>query len=1046
MKLSDDSPGPSVRGFKVLAKTQPDQSYKTFGDESTPWFIAQWNNPNDLRGGVPADSWCGSQAEISVANGTSRVCLLPGSGGTPYRLELAQNGDGLPCADPKDPDVSAKAEFDLFISQFPYGGPKSGHRLSPRFDTLQSLMFSFALQIPYGLLQPRCTQSVWYDQMGAVASLVFGNTSGQTLFYQIVINQSNAANGNFCNPADHVLWFYNPQPGNPKVFGANEDISAYGFGCQKTFAPRVSYMINVLPNIKRLIAGNPKLDQDLSHWWSGGGYYVGNIGYGGFVYTTVWDSMGHWAVTNGPMNQAAFISQGVPAVVAAGKKFTASLTFKNTGLSTWAKGAGPYALGSQNPQDNGRWGRGRVALDDLDSIQPGQSKTFSFEATAPSAPGSYDFQWRMVEDGVEWFGDFSPPLKVVVDGSAPAVSITTPAARSTVNGTISIQASASDANGISKVEFFVDGALKGQDSSAPYAFTWDSRTVPDGSHSLSAKAYDGAGNSSQASISVSVKNGSAPKGVHDASNCTSIMGWACDPDDYGKALMVHLYADGKFAGAVTANVPREPAVGAQCGGKSQHGFSFTTPESLKDGRPHDVYAYAINTGPARPNPLLSGSPRSLTCAPSPAGTPKGVFEGANCTAATGWACDPDDYGKSVQVHFYTNAGGTGPLQFVSAAAANLPREAAVGGQCGGKTQHGFSLTLPDSLKDGLPHTLYAYAINIGSGTNPRLAGSPAVVTCAPPPAGTPKGALESADCSAAAGWACDPDDYGKALRVQFFTNQGSTGPLAFVGAATADISRGAPVPGSCGGKPRHGFSFPTPASLKDGKAHTLYAYAVNIGATGSNPRLAGSPQALSCASGPSMMAAAEAGPASNDAQAAADFSPMDDWSYGLGDPAAGEAGSDEAPDLELPASFEGEFDPELIVEAGAFPPSGAVEGQAYSGTDFKAYNFPNPFNLESKTPAQANKQGGAQDLTTTGTVIKLAVPAGAGGSGEIRIYTLDGDLVRALDLGELSGGKYYYLEWDGFNRLGSRVANGAYYAVVSVGGSKKAVFKPAVVK
>jgi len=54
------------------------------------------------------------------------------------------------------------------------------------------------------------------------------------------------------------------------------------------------------------------------------------------------------------------------------------------------------------------------------------------------------------------------------------------------------------------VEFFVDGAMVGSDSSSPYSFNWDSTSVSEGSHALMAKAYDAAGNMGSDSIQVNV--------------------------------------------------------------------------------------------------------------------------------------------------------------------------------------------------------------------------------------------------------------------------------------------------------------------------------------------------------------------------------------------------------------------------------------------------------------------------------------------------------------------------------------------------------------
>lgn len=99
----------------------------------------------------------------------------------------------------------------------------------------------------------------------------------------------------------------------------------------------------------------------------------------------------------------------------AGQAYTVSVTFKNTGSTTWSA-AGNYRLGSRNPADNWRWGFGRVDIPTGESVPPGAYKTFSFSVTAPpTASGctaknparpqlvTCDFQWGLVQDGVEWF-------------------------------------------------------------------------------------------------------------------------------------------------------------------------------------------------------------------------------------------------------------------------------------------------------------------------------------------------------------------------------------------------------------------------------------------------------------------------------------------------------------------------------------------------------------------------------------------------------------------------------------------------------------------
>jgi hypothetical protein len=89
------------------------------------------------------------------------------------------------------------------------------------------------------------------------------------------------------------------------------------------------------------------------------------------------------------------------------------------------------------------------------------------------------------------------------DTTAPTVS----ASESGASGTITLSASASDNVGVTKVEFYVDGALKGTDTTSAYSMTLDSTTLANGSHSLSAKAYDAAGNvGTSSAVAFSVSN------------------------------------------------------------------------------------------------------------------------------------------------------------------------------------------------------------------------------------------------------------------------------------------------------------------------------------------------------------------------------------------------------------------------------------------------------------------------------------------------------------------------------------------------------------
>jgi chitinase len=95
--------------------------------------------------------------------------------------------------------------------------------------------------------------------------------------------------------------------------------------------------------------------------------------------------------------------------------------------------------------------------------------------------------------------------------SPPTVSLSYPAANTTVSGTVSVAASASDNVGVAKVEFYLNGVLQSTDSSPPYLYSWNTVSTPPGSYTLSAKAYDAAGNVGQSdAVPVNVINDVTP--------------------------------------------------------------------------------------------------------------------------------------------------------------------------------------------------------------------------------------------------------------------------------------------------------------------------------------------------------------------------------------------------------------------------------------------------------------------------------------------------------------------------------------------------------
>jgi len=97
------------------------------------------------------------------------------------------------------------------------------------------------------------------------------------------------------------------------------------------------------------------------------------------------------------------------------------------------------------------------------------------------------------------------------DTTAPTTSITAPANNATVSGTINVTATASDNVGVTKMEIYIDGALKTSNTNATsLTFSWNTTTAANGAHTITSKAYDAALNvGTSTTVNVTVSNGGA---------------------------------------------------------------------------------------------------------------------------------------------------------------------------------------------------------------------------------------------------------------------------------------------------------------------------------------------------------------------------------------------------------------------------------------------------------------------------------------------------------------------------------------------------------
>jgi thermitase len=87
-----------------------------------------------------------------------------------------------------------------------------------------------------------------------------------------------------------------------------------------------------------------------------------------------------------------------------------------------------------------------------------------------------------------------------VDTEVPHVSIIDPLGGATVSGLVPVDIEATDNVGVVRTELWVNNTSVAVDTTAPFAFTWDSKGVTNGKASLIVRAFDAAGNAATSNL------------------------------------------------------------------------------------------------------------------------------------------------------------------------------------------------------------------------------------------------------------------------------------------------------------------------------------------------------------------------------------------------------------------------------------------------------------------------------------------------------------------------------------------------------------------
>jgi hypothetical protein len=147
------------------------------------------------------------------------------------------------------------------------------------------------------------------------------------------------------------------------------------------------------------------------------------------------------------------------------------------------------------------------------------------------------------------------------DSTAPSTVITSPAGGATVNGTVTVTAAASDNFGVQRVEFYDGSSMVAADDRAPYSASWDTWTASNGSHLLTVRAYDAAGNvSTSAAVNVLVDNDHTPPQVSftspaEGATVSQTLSLTASASDDRAVARVDFDVDGTFIGSKAAAAP-----------------------------------------------------------------------------------------------------------------------------------------------------------------------------------------------------------------------------------------------------------------------------------------------------------------------------------------------------------------------------------------------------------------------------------------------------------------------------------------------------------
>lgn len=240
-----------------------------------------------------------------------------------------------------------------------------------------------------------------------------------------------------------------------------------------------------------------------------------------------------------------YVSDTIPSTMTAGQKCNVSVTLRNRGV-LWTE-ARQIRLGAVNEstpftQEGRQYVNGEIA--------PGDTCTFTFTLTAPSANGTYASNWQMLREGVTWFGpQVTKSIQVVgQDSIVPSVPTGLSAEALGPTQVELVWSPSTDNVAVAGYKVFRNGAQIGSSPSTSYV---DTTGTANTLYTYTVAAYDGAGNTSARSAAVQA----ITHAIVFQDGFTDLSGWYADTVADGSArglVASSVYNHGTFAGGATA--------------------------------------------------------------------------------------------------------------------------------------------------------------------------------------------------------------------------------------------------------------------------------------------------------------------------------------------------------------------------------------------------------------------------------------------------------------------------------------------------------------